>query len=333
MTREELNANIDFLFNDQAPIGIKLFFIVEPDGTEQVRLADISNEAATDLRNLFLEGLRRKLVNNPELDYGPISEAAETNNAAYFYDLGEIPDSLSIMCDVDNEDVFALNMDGGEPPFQTFSFIRGDFSGLKGFVICLGNEAHKVTLYKKLYPVSVLRQGSFLTFFPRDNRLERMGENAIKMNDKTEFMLVNGELIVLDIKTFQNSFGYDKIIKDKATENIGIIVALGIIEDVDGLRELAQELKFAKRIMRIRHHSPVLQVPFPTIANFIRNHPKLKRRLKLNDAGTQFKLDTRTSKELLIKLLNDDYLKSELTELLYDSQTKNALDQVEAEED
>ena len=234
---------------------------------------------------------------------------------------------------MDNEDVFALNMNGGDPPFQTFSFFRGDFSGIKGFVICLGNEAHKVSLYKKLYAVSVLKQGDFLALFPRDNRLERMNENVIKMNDKTEFMLVNGELIVLDIKTFQNSFGYDNIIRERAAENLGLIVALGIIEDVAGLQELAQELKFAKRIMRIRQHSPVLQVPFPAIAEFIRSHPKLRRRLKINDDGTQFKLDTRTSKELLIKLLNDDYLKSELTELLYDSQKKNPLDNTEDPEE
>lgn len=44
--------------------------------------------------------------------------------------------------------------------------------------------------------------------------------------------------------------------------------------------------------------------------------------------GTQFALDTKVSKDLFIKLLNDDFLTSELAQLYYDSLAK---DNIEAE--
>jgi hypothetical protein len=85
--------------------------------------------------------------------------------------------------------------------------------------------------------------------------------------------------------------------------------------------------------MSIRHHSPVLNIPFNDVKTFIQAHPKLKRRIKFNDDQTRISLQTRTSKELFIKILNDDFLKSELTQLLYDSLKKAAMDNSEEGED
>ena len=146
-------------------------------------------------------------------------------------------------------------------------------------------------------------------------------------------MLVDDKLIVLSVKTFQNSFGYDKIIRSKAEENLGTIAAANLLEDIEVLRELAQELKFAKKIMNIRHHSPVLHIPFADVRTFIQGHPKLRRRIKFNEDQSRISLQSRSSKELFIKILNDDFLKSELTQLLYDSQKKAAMNNNEEPEE
>ena len=52
--------------------------------------------------------------------------------------------------------------------------------------------------------------------------------------------------------------------------------------------------------------------------------------MRYNEDETQFNLDTRVSKDLLIKILNDDLLTSELTKLYYDSLAKN---EIEVEEE
>ena len=54
---------------------------------------------------------------------------------------------------------------------------------------------------------------------------------------------------------------------------------------------------------------------------FSQTHPALRNKLRY-DSG-KFVLDTKVSKNLFIKLLNDDFLTSELTRLYYDSIAKD----------
>ena len=53
--------------------------------------------------------------------------------------------------------------------------------------------------------------------------------------------------------------------------------------------------------------------------------PTVVRRIKFNEAKDRIKFHSQTSKELFLKLLSDSYLKSELTELLYESDDKEEL--------
>lgn len=321
MTREELNQNIAFLFNNANPVWIKLYFVLQNEGETEIRFADISEEVAIDLKTQFIDFIRGKFIDNPNLVYASITAADDSTNCVYHYNLEEHPEELHPLFSANNTD-----------NFPNFSFSDDDLKKIKAFIIRLGNEAEEVLLYKKHYSISLMKQGSYYGLIPSDTRLEKFNDNLIKINNTAEFMLVNNQLIVLSINTFQNSFGYDKIIRRKAEENLETINAANLLDDIEVLKELAAELKYAKKIMNIRHHSPVLHIPFNDVRTFIRNHPKLKRRIKFNDDETRISLESRSSKELFIKILNDDYLKSELTQLLYDSQRKAALDNAEEEE-
>lgn len=45
--------------------------------------------------------------------------------------------------------------------------------------------------------------------------------------------------------------------------------------------------------------------------------------MKYTEDNSQFILDTKVSKNLLVKMLNDDFLTSDLTKLYYDSLAKD----------
>ncbi len=325
MTREELNQNIAFLFSNSNPIGIKVFFVLDENGENVIRFADISPQVAIDLIQQFIGYIEQRIANNAELNFCSITDADDSGNSAYHYNLEEKPTLLKPLFDINEAEIFSLQQDG-EQLFENFSFNDDDLTKIKAFIICIGNEANKVVLYKKHYPISLMRQGSYYGLVPSNTRLERFTENVIKINDTFEFMLVNDALIVLSLKTFQNSFGYDQIIRNKAEANLLTIAGANLLEDIEQLRELTTELKYAKKLMSIKHNSPVLNIPFDEIKLFIQSHPKLKRRIQFNGDQSKIDLQTRTSKELFIKILNDDFLKSELTQLLYDSLKKAAMD-------
>ena len=61
------------------------------------------------------------------------------------------------------------------------------------------------------------------------------------------------------------------------------------------------------------------------IINFTKTNPGLRGRFKYSEDGKQIRLDTKTSKNAFIKLLNDDYLRSNLTNQEYDSIAKDRI--------
>lgn len=105
------------------------------------------------------------------------------------------------------------------------------------------------------------------------------------------------------------------------------------MSNIDSLKELVNDVRFARKLTKVARNSPVIQrnIPNTDIIAFSKRHPLTKNKMRYNENQTQFLLDTRVSKDLLIKILNDDLLTSELTKLYYDSLAKDGIE-VEEEE-
>jgi hypothetical protein len=206
-----------------------------------------------------------------------------------------------------------------------FTFSDDKVGDITGFVFLLGNADRKIALYKKMYPISLMRRDSVLMIFNARTRFEKIDEDIIKIDDKFDFMQSNTDLIIANVNTLERFFGFETIIRNQATVNLSLIEGSNLLEEIEPLRVMACELKFAKKIMKLKRHSPVLTLPFDRIKGFIKEHPKLRKRLRFNTTETRITLDTKTSKELFLKLLDDDFLKSELTDLLYESEIKDPL--------
>ncbi len=74
--------------------------------------------------------------------------------------------------------------------------------------------------------------------------------------------------------------------------------------------------------------SPILRLNIPKIEviRFSKTHPALKDKFKYTEDGQTIRLDTKASKKLFIKLLNDEYLHSELTKQYYEAIAKDKID-------
>ena len=64
-----------------------------------------------------------------------------------------------------------------------------------------------------------------------------------------------------------------------------------------------------------------------TLHGFTNTHPALKGSFKYNEDGTKLNLKTKISQNLFLKLLNDDFLQSELTKIFYDSIAKDSVEE------
>lgn len=110
---------------------------------------------------------------------------------------------------------------------------------------------------------------------------------------------------------------------------------MALIQNIESLQELVTDVSFARKLTKVAKNSPVIKMNIPnaSIILFSKQHPLTKRKMRYSEDGTQFNLDTRVSKDLLIKILNDDLLTSELTKLYYDSLAKDGIEIEEEEND
>ena len=97
------------------------------------------------------------------------------------------------------------------------------------------------------------------------------------------------------------------------------------MSNLDILLSRVDDLRFARKLAKISKDSPVFRVPQADIIDFTKKHPFLKDKFEYTADGSQIELNTKLSQENFIKLLNDDFLRSELTKIDYESPAKNRL--------
>lgn len=312
MTIEQLRNRLSFLNDVNEHKSLSMYLILK---NGDIRFANLEEAVRNELKNKFVAYLNGRINNDGELNYCNLTDYTDRKNTVCYYDLPEPLPGLQ-----------PLNVVTTQEQQQEFSFIDDDFSNIEGFVFLIGNETNKIALYKKHYPLSLIkRDSSFVGLRKSETGLVRLESDILKVNETFEFLQVDNQVVVFSIKSLESSFGYTGILMRAAKTKFDLIQEAELIENVEELEELIQEKKFAKKIIKIKADTPVLALPFDRLKTFILGHPKLKRRLKFNDAQDRIKFHSKTSKELFLKLLSDSYLKSELTDLLYETDEKEQL--------
>jgi hypothetical protein len=310
MNKQNLNQSIQACLENA---GIEVFFGMK-DGN--VFKANIRNEEQLELKQLFVEELNNKIVSDDEKTVMNISTPDDRRNVIYYYDL-QIPAELEIMNKViTNENI------------QFFSFDGNLLSDINAIVIMLGNVSHQIVLYKQNYSINIFKKDSTFGLRRRrgENQFEKVDDDFLKLNSKFDFFKIGTDFFILELKTLERFFGFHEIIKADAEHGIQEIEGFDIIENPEELRALLDDVSFSRKLTRIVQNSPVLgHVENRHIIEFAKNHPALSGKLKSNPDGTKFKLDTKKSKKLFIKLLNDDFLTSDLTSKYYDSLAKDVI--------
>ena len=204
-------------------------------------------------------------------------------------------------------------------------------SHLEGILVLIGNQDNQIALYKHQYPITLLKPDSgFNLMKPKgENRFKKLDSDILKISPKFEFMKVDGQYFILDIKALEKFFGFHDAVKNVAEQGIENIQQANLVVDSEVFTARLDDISFARKLVKSAKNSPVLGViPNTEVIRFTSTHPALKGKFKYSEDGSQLDLKTKTSQNLFLKLLNDDFLQSELTKRYYESVAK---DDVEAE--
>jgi len=319
MNKAELNQSLEFLNNPTGELQIILYACFEEQATKKL---DIKAEDLPSIQQLFVDSINRTVVDKEEFSVIPLSTADERGNCFYEYDL-DLPEELQVL-----ETVI------GNDELEVFNFNNDTFAEIKALVIVLADDNNEMSVYKKLSPIEVLGRGGYM-LWKSNQRLERFEEQLLRISPSFQVVRVGEEVLILNLTTIEKSFGFHDVIMREAAIGLQAIREMSIVSNIETLEELIGNVSFARKLTKTARNSPVIRnnIPNANIIAFSKIHPAIKNKLKYTEDNSQFTLDTKASKDLFIKLMNDDFLISELTKLYYDSLAKDNIEMENEQEE
>ena len=148
-------------------------------------------------------------------------------------------------------------------------------------------------------------------------------DDILRLDMQIDALLIENDFYILNLKYLDNNKEFATIIINRAEKSVDKIQELELVDDIEELRNRLLELSFSRRLMRAFDSSPVTEMPKNIVLDFIRNHDKLKNILKIEN--DKIKLSSKKSQDSFVRLLNDDFLFSKLTQNDYESMSKNIL--------
>ena len=315
MTADELKSALKLYYDDLSNVAVCVYAVMKDAENPGPFKLDIESKAERGLMDLFRQSLRTEFSNKDELFVLNLSSADERVNAVYVYDL-DIPKELSVLETVISQDNLpSLNLN------------EKSLSSIKALLIEIGNDIGQLVLYKTMAPVNIFGRASFF-LRKSESRLEKLDDEFLRISSGFQMMRLNGHLIVLNLEALEQSFGFHDVIKREAALGVEAIVKSSLLTNPDVLRELIDDVKYARRLTKVANASPVLKsgISGESIVQFCKSFPILAGRIRFNDKNDKIILDTKVSKDLFIKVLMDDFLTSELTKFHYASVAKDAVE-------
>lgn len=322
MTIEEIKDKLSTLLGQ--PYTVQVYFVLKQDGNLVLRLADIEDQKTEpEVDKLFLEYMTDTVLNNNDLQVCELSTADERTNAIFHYDYTEYPEELEVFQSFDIKQA--------TKEVEKFNFEQDNLSRLCGYIIYIGSMEDGVSLFKKHYPISLIKRDSFLLgAIKSKQRFELVtGDDIIRLNGAVQLFRINGEIFVIDIKVLERNMGFNQLIYKAADETVQAIEELAIIEDIQVLRDSAEDIAFARKLSKVKKSSPIfkLNISKETIIEFTKTTHDLSGRFKYSEDGNEIRLDTKKSKDAFITLMNDAFLRSELTKQFYEAKAKDNITQ------
>lgn len=298
--------------------GVNLYFALKQENNEiVVKRADLEDgDTQAHLKAQFISLLQEDFLHDKELEIQDVSKADERNTMLYRYDMAEFPESLKYFSDFDYQ-----------KEYDMFSFKKDDLIRLDAYLIVIGTQENYCILYKKFYSVFLIGRGSFC-LLPAKNRFEEFGKEILRVSRDYQIIRLQGEIYVKSLKVLEKFGGFRQIIENEAEAAVQMIEDIGLLEESEGLRDwLKQDISFARKLSKIKNTSPVLSsnIPNNMIISFSKTYLGLAGQLKYNSQGDKILLTTKKSQDIFLKLLDDSFLISQLTNLYYDSRAKEKI--------
>ena len=153
---------------------------------------------------------------------------------------------------------------------------------------------------------------------------EKLNNNKLFcIENRVDVVIVEDTICPSKISFLENYFGFEVYIRTEAQSTVRIIETTGLIKDIEKFNDFIAKEKptNAKKLLKIKN-SPVLSMPVEIVIQRLPSIPRYSN-IKIEDG--QIIATSQKDVSNILKMLNDDFLRSELSQKEYDSPAKKIL--------
>ncbi len=312
MNVDNLKSILQEILNSDVT-NIKLYATTKQNETKKI---SISSDVSDNLLELFKKSIEDMFLDDSkEYRLKSIDDNNDEAAKTYYYFNGENTyERLNVLHNLSSLDE------------EVFNFENTNLDDIETFYITISNGEKTIALYKKNYGINVLRRGKTIFFTKHNENIDELKKDILKIDHSFQFMAIENNILIVNLSMLETQLGYDEVITKKAQETVELIASLDFLEDIAKLEEMVQTKKIAKKINLVKNSQvlDIIQSDINKVKTFIDNIEDLKKSLKFTE-DNKLKLNSKVGVERFLKLLDDAYLKSELTETLYDSLNKEKM--------
>lgn len=316
MTKEQLKQKLQYLTVEQIEKSLSVYVTTPTTG---LQLFNIEDDHLPDLLQMFIKSVVETLVVDDIYTLEDYSTSLKRVDAYYRYDLpvGTRTEEMQRMTEVlalEDRNLF----DSSVTPIESIN-------GL--FVVIRGNLDQNVVIYKNITAVDKTYAGSsYLLYGTSNTRFSRQSKSMLRITPALHMLLVGEEIILVDMKKLESKLHLDNILKRETERDIASISAKNIVVNDVQLKKACQTTSMCKKLRHALTKSKVVEknVSNADIIAFAQTE-RLGLKFHFNRAKDKFEIKSKAEAIRFIKLLDDDYLWSELTKEDYDSPDKDPM--------
>ncbi|MDF2185682.1 DUF4868 domain-containing protein [Grimontia hollisae] len=300
--------------------GIAVYFV---DDANQIHDSDIDSKVLAKFRTAFCQDLRKKYTDSDDFEVEKLSTFEERPHTLYGYDFSprEMPLEFKL-----TKNVLDIKPTDTIPKYQVKA---NKLSGIRGAIVLLTKGiSESIAFYQHIFPVSLLGPDKgVLNLTTHATRLIELESDVLKLNTKFVFMQCTHGYFVENVGVLETNLHFKKAINTRAKKYAGEILSMGLVEDTTVILErIEKEPTYAKKLISAYKNSMVIsqKIPISDMITFAQKKEYYSKYLKPSKNGKSLVVDGVTKSKRFLELLNDNFLKSELTNTEYLARSKKA---------
>lgn len=312
MTNQEFDQAISFIRNADCSVTIALAIYGDDDETPSYRSLNITEEVATDFSHMAIERVKK------------IARLSETGDIRLLeYSADYKPEQHEVEFLSLQDDVIGTMLRSVPSPAQIA--LLGDLDDfvdqLRFYALILSGSNSRAVLFRRYNRNKELLRSKNIVMKLIGEQYDRLSEPTFQFDSNLDAILFGNHLIILNKANFQHIFRYYEMLREVAEQSLATIEEHVPIANFGEFRESCfshlQKLEKLKNIAQKPYLSEI------TMNDLKRTIEKFQLDIDVRtDNGAEVIVFDVSDRWAILRLLDDDYLGSEMTGIRYEVNSK-----------